>query len=73
MPGFKKLLNNVLLLSGLASVAMCVCACGPANVPMRHGRKVLPLSQDIALDIDADKDGYAGLATRPDFQRLGFL
>jgi len=59
MTRFKKLLNNALLLVGLAPAAMFVCACTPSD-PMRLGRTVLPLSQDIALDIDADRDGYTG-------------
>ena len=59
MTGFKRMLNNALLLVGLAPAAMLLCACTP-SYPMRLGRTVLPLSQDIALDIDADRDGYTG-------------
>jgi len=59
MTGFKRMLNNALLLLGLAPAAMFLCACAP-SYPMRLGRTVLPLSQDIALDIDAARDGYTG-------------
>ena len=60
MPRLDRPLNNALLLAGFAWVAMFVCACGPTNDPMRLGPTVLPISQEIALDIDADRDGYGG-------------
>ena len=59
MTGFKRLLNNALLLVGFAWTSMFLCACGPVD-SIRLGRAVLPVSQDIALDIDADRNGYTG-------------
>jgi len=59
MTGFKRLLNDVLLLLGFAPAAMFLCACAPHR-SMRLGSEVLPLGQDIALDLDADRDGYTG-------------
>ncbi|MBL7222169.1 MAG: M1 family metallopeptidase [Phycisphaerae bacterium] len=62
MTGFKRLLNNALLLLGFAWTSMFLCACTP-GYPIRLGRAVLPVSQDIALDIDANRDGYTGKVT----------
>ncbi|MDP6543289.1 MAG: M1 family metallopeptidase [Phycisphaerae bacterium] len=59
MTGFNRQLTNALLLMGLAPTAMFLCACTPST-PMRLGRTVIPLSQNIALDIDANRDGYTG-------------
>ena len=58
----KRLLNNTLLLVGFAWTSMFVCACAPGD-PMRLGRTVVPVWQDIALDIDADRDRYTGNVT----------
>ncbi|MCP4375257.1 MAG: M1 family metallopeptidase [bacterium] len=55
----KRLLNNTLLLVGLAWVSMFLCACSK-TVSMRLGQAVVPVFQDIALDIDTARDGYTG-------------
>ena len=59
MTRLERLLNNALLLVGLGWTSMFVCACAPIDL-MRLGPAVVPVSQDIALDIDADRDRYTG-------------
>ena len=62
MPGLKKLLKRTFLPAVLAWAGVFVCGCAPPEMrdPMRLGLTVLPLSQDITLDLDAEKDGYSG-------------
>ncbi|MDP6637345.1 MAG: M1 family metallopeptidase [Phycisphaerae bacterium] len=55
-------LNKLLLLLGFACVMMSVCACSPGKA-IRMERAVVPIAQSIALDIDAERDGYAGKTT----------
>ena len=62
MTRFKRLLNNALLLVGFSWPALFACACAPGD-PMRLGREAVPVSQEIALDINADRDGYTGKVT----------
>ena len=62
MTGFKKLLNNALLLMGFSWPALFACACAPGD-PMRLGQDVAPVRQEITLDIDADRDRYTGEVT----------
>ena len=50
-----------MLSAGLAWVAMFACACGPVE-SMRLGRSVLPISQELYLEIDAARDWYSGRA-----------
>ncbi len=50
-------------------VATVVCACGPSS-SLSSGPAVMPVAQDIALNIDADKDEYSGrVAIRLDVRR----
>ena len=71
MPGCKKLTNDIFLLLGLACTAMFVCACDvKPDSSMRLGPAVIPLSQEIALDIDPARDDYTGrTATQLDIRK----
>jgi cytosol alanyl aminopeptidase len=69
MPGFNRLLKNTVLSAGLVCTAMLVCACG-SNPSLIAGSTIVPQSQDIFLNVDADKDDYSGrVAIKLDVRR----